>query len=164
MALVSAALILYSQTYAFGWDEGFHILAAQLIAAGKRPYLDFCFPQTPLNAYWSAAWMRIFGGSWRVTHILATLLTAAAAMLTADFVFTRFPVLPWRLGVALAAAAMVALNDTVVEYGTVGQAYGICLFLIVAAFRVAILAVDRKAPWLAAAAGLFLLLLSSPNL
>ena len=49
-ALLFAGLLLYSQTLAFAWDEGFHLLAAQLIKAGKRPYLDFCFPQTPLNA------------------------------------------------------------------------------------------------------------------
>ena len=66
MVIVAAGLILYSQTYAFAWDEGFHLLAAQLIDAGKRPWLDFCFPQTPLNAYWNAGWMRVFGESWRV--------------------------------------------------------------------------------------------------
>ena len=26
-----------------------------MIRAGRRPYLDFCFPQTPLTAYWNAA-------------------------------------------------------------------------------------------------------------
>ena len=48
-----AILLVYSQTAAFAWDEGYHVLAAQLIARGKRPYLDFFFPQAPLNAYWS---------------------------------------------------------------------------------------------------------------
>src|SRR5690349_445736 len=64
--LIAAALLVYSQTYAFAWDEGFHLLAAQLIAHGKRPYLDFLFAQTPLNAYWNAALMRLFGESWRI--------------------------------------------------------------------------------------------------
>lgn len=41
--------MVYAQTPAFTDDEGFH-LAAQLIKAGLRPYLDFCFDQTPLNA------------------------------------------------------------------------------------------------------------------
>ena len=53
-ALLAAALMLYAQTWAFTDDEGFHLLAAQLIKGGMRPYLDFCFPQTPLNAYWNA--------------------------------------------------------------------------------------------------------------
>ena len=69
--LLFAGLLLYSQTLSFAWDEGFHLLAAQLINAGKRPYLDFCFPQTPLNAYLNAGWMRVFGESWRPVHALA---------------------------------------------------------------------------------------------
>jgi hypothetical protein len=39
-ALVSvlyAGLLFYSQTWAVAWDEGFHLLAAQLIKNGKRP-------------------------------------------------------------------------------------------------------------------------------
>src|ERR1035441_953555 len=54
--LLTAGLAVYAQTLAFAWDEGFHLLAAQLIKAGKTPYLDFFFPQAPLNAYWNAAW------------------------------------------------------------------------------------------------------------
>jgi 4-amino-4-deoxy-L-arabinose transferase-like glycosyltransferase len=154
LAILSTGLILYSQIEAFEWDEGFHLLAAQLIAAGKRPYLDFCFPQTPLNAYWNAAWMRMFGESWRVAHALAALLTGGAAMLTADFIFVRCTVPRWRLAAALTAALLVALNFSVVAFGTVGQAYGMCLFLIVASFRLAILAVERNSAWLTAAVGL----------
>ncbi len=52
--LLAAALLIYSQTYSFADDEGFHLLAAQLIGRGHRRYLDFFFPQTPLNAYWNA--------------------------------------------------------------------------------------------------------------
>ncbi len=54
VAVLATGLLVYSQTQALAWDEGYHLLAAQLIQAGKRPYLDFCFPQTPLNAYWNA--------------------------------------------------------------------------------------------------------------
>jgi hypothetical protein len=59
--LAAAALITYSQTRAFVWDEGFHLVAAALIAHGKTPYVDFCFPQTPINAYFNAALIRVFG-------------------------------------------------------------------------------------------------------
>ena len=65
LVLLAAGMLAYSQTYSMFWDEGFHILAAHLIGAGKRPYLDFFLPQTPLNAYWNAAWMAIFGAKWR---------------------------------------------------------------------------------------------------
>lgn len=124
------------------WDEGFHLLAAQLIKAGKKPYIDFMFPQAALNAYWVAAWMRIFGESWRMVQALSAILTAGAVLLTGDFLLRRFPVLNWRLAAALTAAFATGLNTTVFEFGTVGQAYGLCLFLIVAAFRMSVVAVE----------------------
>jgi len=57
VALLSAGSLVYSETRAMAWAEGFHLLAAQMIKAGNKPYLDFCFPQTPLNAYWNAGWL-----------------------------------------------------------------------------------------------------------
>ena len=38
VAALTAVLVVYSQTYAFAWDEGFHLLTAQLIMNGKTPY------------------------------------------------------------------------------------------------------------------------------
>jgi len=128
-AMLLAALLGYSLTRAFAWDEGFHLVAAQLILAGKRPYLDFCFPQTPLNAYLTAGWMRLFGETWRAAHVLETLCVAAAAFLTADFVRARFPVPEWRWAGALAALVAVGMNAQVVIFGTIGQSYGLSLFL-----------------------------------
>jgi len=153
VALIQALLMIYALSRAFAWDEGFHMLAAQLIKAGQKPYIDFCFPQTPLNAYWNAMWMRIFGDSWQITHIAAAIMTALAILLVADYLLTRFPIARWRFACALAAAMLIGLNAAVVEFGTVGQAYGICMFLTVAAFRVAVIAVNRRGfmwPFLAA--------------
>jgi 4-amino-4-deoxy-L-arabinose transferase-like glycosyltransferase len=154
VATVFAVLLVYSQTAAFTWDEGFHLLAAQLIREGKRPYLDFCFPQTPLNAYWNAAWMRILGDTWRAVHTLSALLTAGAVLLAADFIQSRFPDAGWRLPAAITTALVLALNSAVVEYATVGQAYAFCLFLMVSAFRVAAVAVERRSLLLTGVAGL----------
>lgn len=153
VALLFAGLLLYSQTQAFSWDEGFHLLAAQLILAGKRPYLDFCFPQTPLNAYLTAGWMRLFGDTWRAAHVLATFWVTGAAFLAADFVRSRFPVAKWRLPGAVAALVAVGMNSQVVLFGTIGQSYGLCLFLVVAAFRLAVVAVEHRGPARAVAAG-----------
>jgi len=154
VGLLCAGLIVYSQLQAFSWDEGFHLLAAALIKSGKRPYLDFCFPQTPLNAYFYSAWMRLFGESWRATHVVASILTSGAILLTADYFLTTFPIRQWRLAGAIAVALFIGLNSTVVFFGTIAQAYALCLFLIVAAFRIAVLAVSRSSPLLAALAGL----------
>lgn len=144
VVLVGAGLIVYSQTEAFAWDEGFHLLAAQLILRGKRPYLDFMFPQTPLNAYWNAAWMALCGESWRVPHALAALASAGAAFLTADYLLRRFPIAEWRVAAAMFGVVAVGLNCMVVTFGTIAQAYGFCLLLVVAAFRLTIAAVERR--------------------
>ena len=153
VAFLGALLLLYSQTLAFTWDEGFHLLAAQLIVAGKKPYLDFCFPQTTWNAYWTAAWMRLFGETWRLAHVLAALLTTGAVMLAADYVYSRLPASRWRMAAAYAAAFLMGLNSAVFEHGTVGQAYGMCLFTTVAAFRAAVAAKRREGAGLPALAG-----------
>jgi hypothetical protein len=153
--LFTAGLVLYSQVFAFVWDEGYHLLAAQLIARGKRPYLDFCFPQTPLNAYWNAALLRVFGDTWRVIHASAALLTGGATMLTADYVYFRFPVRQWRFAAGLTAALPLAGSVLIVKFATAGQGYGLCLFMILAAFRLSISAVDSPTVLRAGLAGCF---------
>lgn len=151
---VLAVLTIYSQTFAYTGDEGFHMVAAQMILAGKRPYLDFCFPQTPLEAYWHAAWMRLFGQSWRLIHGVSAVLTAAGVALMADYVSGRFPASEWRTGAAVGVAAIIGLNTQVVAYGTVGQAYALLFFTGIAAFRMAVVAVGARRVWWAAGAGL----------
>src|ERR1700686_2780581 len=118
VALMGAGLVVYSLTDAFAWDEGFHLLTAQLITRGKRPYLDFNFSQTPLNAYWNALWMLMFGQSWRIAHLAASLMTAGAILLIADYLFFSFPVPAWRFPAALMAVFTIGLNVLIVQYGT----------------------------------------------
>lgn len=142
--LFTAGLLVYSQTLAFAWDEGFHLLTAWLINTGRKPYIDFCFPQTPLNAYWNAAWMRVFGESWRTTHAVAAVMSAVAVLLTAEFVLARFPEPRWRLPGGIAVMFLAGANAMIVQFGTIGQAYGLCLFLIVAAFRCSVASADRN--------------------
>jgi hypothetical protein len=153
--LLGAGLLFYSQTAAFTGDEGFHLLAAQLIDKGKRPYIDFAFPQTPLNAYWNAFWLRVFGQTWRVPHAVSSLLVIGAALLAAQFVWRRFPASEkWRMAATLTTIIAISMNVMVVEYGPLAQAYAICLFLTVAAFRLAVWAVDRVSPFAALGVGL----------
>jgi hypothetical protein len=151
---ICAGIMVYAQTMAFTGDEGFHLLAAQLIDNGRRPYIDFCFPQTPFNAYWNAAWMRVFGQTWRVPHAVSTFLVMGALLLAAQFVYTRLPEAQnWRVGASLAVMLFIGLDPMVVEYGPLAQAYAICLFLAVAAFRLTIVSIDSPSIWAALGVG-----------
>jgi uncharacterized membrane protein HdeD (DUF308 family) len=154
LALISAGVLVYSQTMSFVWDEGFHLVAAQLIDAGKIPYIDFCFPQTPLNAYFNAGLMRMFGQNWHVTHVAAALFVIGTMILMADLVHRRFPIPGWRLASALFVACTVGLDVVIMQFGTSAQAYGIGMFLVVAAFRCTIAGARKRQPWLCLIAGL----------
>jgi hypothetical protein len=153
-AVIAAGYVVYSQTLAFHWDEGFHLLAARAIAAGKTPYVDFIFPQAPLNAYWNAAWLRVFGDSWRATHISATVLLLGAIALTTQYLYRRFPDARWRGNAALVGVLLFGLNVFVLEYGPIAQAYAFAMFMTAAAFRASVAAVERPVWRMAALAGL----------
>jgi len=151
---IGAGLVWYSQTMAFAYDEGFHLLTAQLIKAGKRPYIDFFFPQAALNAYWNAGLMSLFGESWRGPHAAAAVLTWGATLLTMDFVYFRCPAPSWRFSAGLATAFIVGANAQTVEFGTIAQAYASATFLVVAAFRCAPPSIFSRNAWWAFLLGL----------
>ncbi len=151
---ISSVIVIYSQTMAFVWDEGFHLIAAQLIARGKTPYIDFAFPQTLLNAYFNAAVLRFAGHSWRAVHFFDALFVSAAVCLAATYVMRRFPEERWRLACAIAVACFVGFDTVVVAFGPVAQAYGFGMLLTVLAFRVAVRSVDSASVWTTFAAAL----------
>jgi hypothetical protein len=159
VALLGAALVVYSQTWAFSWDEGFHLLAAQLMLKGMRPYIDFFHAQTPLYAYWNAFWMRIFGDTWRTAHAVSAACVTLALWLTGTYVLDRFQGgiwrRNWRLPLAVAAVLLTGLNSQVFEFGTIGQGYAICLLAMVAAFRFTVANVRRDDARFAFGAGFF---------
>jgi hypothetical protein len=99
--------------------------------------------------------MWVFGDSWRTAHALAALETSAAVTLAAQFVYTHLLERSWRVAGAIAAATIIGFNANLVQFGSLGQAYGMCLFTSVCAFRLAVEAVNRRTVWLAAAAGAF---------
>jgi hypothetical protein len=104
-----------------------------------RPYLDFFHAQTPLYAYWNAFWMRFIGDTWRAAHVVSAVCTTAALWLTGSYVLDRFNGgvwrKNWRLPITFGAVLLTGLNSQIVEFGTIGQAYGLCLLAIVGAFR-----------------------------
>lgn len=148
-----AVLLVYSQTVAFHWDEGFHLLAARFISSGKRPYLDFLFAQAPLNAYWTGAWFRVLHPSWRLAHVLAAFETWAAVVLMARYQWKRFPIAEFRVAAALTMVALFGLLTLTFNFGAIAQAYAFCLLMVVGAFRVCVVARERPGLWAPALAG-----------
>src|SRR3989442_15164851 len=110
------------------------ISRTRLVNAGRRLYLDFFHPHAPLYVYISATWMRVVGDTWRSVHALSALCTSTSIALVTWYVFTRSRGSRWRLANAASAALLMGLNVLVMWYGTIGQAYGLSLVLIVAAF------------------------------
>ncbi len=143
-ALLTGGLIWYARTAAFAWDEGYHLVAAWLMAHGKQPYIDFVFPQTPVNAYWNSFLLRIFGESWHVPHTAAAILTAGAVALAASHVYRRLPASrSWRAAAAATTLIVMGCNTAVVEFGSL-QAYGLCLLMIVAAYVLTVNAAEAR--------------------
>jgi hypothetical protein len=150
---IFAILFVYSVTWAFVWDEGFHLVAAQLIAAGRTPYIDFCFPQTPLNAYLNAGIMLLFGENWHVIHLFSTFYLCVAIWLAADYALVRLPPHMWPFSCSLATGALLGSNAVVVQYACAGQAYAICMMALTVAFRFSTDAVQKRSAWMALLAG-----------
>jgi len=153
--LLLAGYLVYSQTFAFHWDEGFHLLTATLINQGKKPYIDFCFPQAPLNAYWNAAWMRVFGPSWRALHAIAALLVIGAMLLIVRWLRDHFPDQEWRAPAALCGMIFFGLNLQVIQYGPISQAYAFSMFTMTVAGLAAFASLESKRALPAFLAGLF---------
>jgi hypothetical protein len=79
---------------------------------------------------------------------MSALETAGAAWLIADYVLGKT-----RRVVAITVAIFLGLNYVVLQFATIGQAYGLCMLLGAAAFRCGVAAVEGSS-WLASAAGL----------
>ena len=142
-AMLLAGLVAYSQAVAYFGNESFHLLAAQLINAGKKPYLDFFYQHTPLFIYLNAGWMRVFGETWRSAHVLSALLTCGCVVVVAEYVYSRLSETRWRVAISATSAVLFGLNFYVVTYGTVGLPFGLCLLLTFVSFRMTVTSVSR---------------------
>ncbi len=153
VAILELALLIYSQLVAYWGDESLHLVAAQLMNTGKRPYLDFFYHHPPLFAYLAAVLLRIFGESWRVVHAASALLTGGSVLLTSVYVTRRTREARLPLTLPIVAALLVGLNCYVISFGTVALPYGFCLFFSVAAFLLVTESVDRAGNMFAFVAG-----------
>lgn len=140
---VGLGLLAFSQTAAYYGDEGWNLLACQLVKDGRLPYLDFFYQHPPFYIYLTAGWMSLFGESWRSVHIMSSLLLSGSILLVSIFVHSRLrePIL--GTAATISAALFMGLNVLVIEFGTIAQPYALCLFSTVASFLIVTTAVQR---------------------
>jgi hypothetical protein len=143
IVLSTLGLVVYSQTVAYFGDESLHLVAGQLIAAGKRPYVDFFYHHTPLFAYLIGWLVAVFGDSWRVVHVFSALLTGGTLLMTAAYLYAR-AIETTRFITATLGVLLLVENAYVISYGTVALPYSLCLFLTVTAFVFSTECVNQK--------------------
>ena len=153
--LQGIALFVYSQSGDTFGDEGFHLLAAQLINAGKAPYIDFFYQQTPLYPFLVGRWMAIFGETWRSAHVFSVLLVFSTTIVLAGILFSRSQGSNRYQAISIGALLFFALDTQIYDLSLSADPYVLCLLLSVVAYGVTIRAVDGQRPYLAFVAGLF---------
>jgi hypothetical protein len=129
---VATALLVRSQIYAYVGDESFHLLAAQLINEGKRPYADFFYQHTPLYIYLIAGIMRFTGPSWQVAHVFSTLSLIGSIVLASAYAQSLFVDEKSRWFSAALVPLLIGLNCYALVFATTGLPFGFCLSCLVA--------------------------------
>lgn len=155
LATAVAVLAVLSQTAAAD-DTGFHLLAARLIGAGRLPYRDFFYQHPPLYPLLSAAWMHVFGETWRSAHALSVVLLAGGLYLAARFVVARIQDARWRAVGAAMTIWFIALQEQTALTATADVQAPLLWLLLLAALT--LLTGDqpisaRRIFWAGAAAG-----------
>lgn len=131
--MVSAVLIIHSQFYAYVGDETFHLLAAKLISAGRKPYADSFYQHPPLFVYLVAGMFRIIGTGWRAVHLLSAFSVIGAMALAAAYARDLFRQENSRWFNAALMPLLIGLNCYVLVFATTGLPFGFCLLCLVAA-------------------------------
>lgn len=131
-ACTFAVFLIYSQIHAYVGDEPFHLLAAQLIRAGKRPYLDFFYQHPPLHAYLTAGLFQL-SETWRISHAFSALAVAGSAALAGVYARDLFVEENASRTAAVLTMIFFAANCYALIFATTGLPYGFCLLCSMAA-------------------------------
>jgi hypothetical protein len=133
LALIFTVAILISQRPLLFGDP-YHVLACQLVAAGKKPYVDFFFQQTPLYPLICGTWLRIFGSSWYAANLLSALLVGGSATVLANLARKTFSESGWAVTGSVVTLLFFGLNLQLVRWGNVAQPYALCMLFCLLAW------------------------------
>ena len=131
LAVPRIVRLLYPQVWI---EDDFYLEDAYLVSVGMRPYLDFVHPHMPLLEWFTAGYIRLFGAGLFSVEVLNEAAIYATSVMTCALahkaagrrtaiwaaILYAFAALVFRyhlyerecfVGVAVAAAALVALRD-----------------------------------------------------
>ena len=151
---LTLGLIAFSQVGFTDVNEGFELLAGRLVATGRRPYVDFFYQHTPFYCYVNTAWMIIFGETWRSAHLLSAIVTSCTAIAISRFVLISLPDHQSTALICISSAIFYAFDVLTLKFGTIAEAYSVCMLLSVIGFQLAIKAVIGLDPIPAVFSGL----------
>jgi hypothetical protein len=129
--------------------DGYHLLAGQMVAAGRLPYVDFFFQQAPLYALVCGAWMRIVGSSWQAANLLSALFVGGSAMIIARIARQIYSESGWGVKGSIVALLLFGLNIQLAQMGDIAQPYSLCMFFCLLAWPPAFNARPRAARFFA---------------
>ena len=137
LSVIFALAILLSQ-WPLAFGDTYHLLAAQMVAAGRKPYLDFFVQQVPLYPLICGAWLRIFGTSWQAANLFSGLLICGSAALVARIAQRIYGESEWAAKGSIIAVLLFGLNLLVAQSGDDAQPYALCMFFCLAAWLAAL--------------------------
>jgi hypothetical protein len=153
--LLQAGFFLFVSRHRFiDGDEGFYLLASQLVLRHKTPYLDFFYTQAPLLPYVYALWFKIAGLSWLSARTFAALQTAVLGGLIYEHVCHETQ--KWMAGIA--AVVLFASSSLVFAWFPIVKTFPLATpFLFLAYVIVARLSPSSPSWWMAIAGFFFAL-------
>ncbi len=119
LALQFAAALVFVFYRTVDADEGFYLAAAQRVADGMMPYVDFFFPQAPLMPF------TFFGlSNWGINSLLILRILAALAGIASTYVMYRLVKreMPDN-GTALVAAFLMAFGGLFLTWHSTFKPY-----------------------------------------
>ena len=164
--IIVLAIQISQQSSGFG--DSYHVLACQMVAAGRKPYVDFFIQQAPLYSLVCGAWMRIFGSSLYTANLLSALLVCGSATIISGIANQIYSETGWGVKGGIVAPLLFGLNIQVAQLGDIAQPYALCMFFCLLAFAAAFVGRPTRArsfaSGLAAGAAVNTTLLSFPFL
>ena len=160
VAVVAAVILSAANLYLgdLNQDEGWYLYAAQLIASGQWPYVDFAFTQGPVMPLVYALFKPIItagglAGGRMITALLGLVAAALAARLAARLVNIEL-----RAGAALTTFILISVNVYQSYFCTVVKTYSLTALLLMLGFLALAEGWTRRHAWLMLMAGAFMLL------